>query len=290
MAALDVRAVRAQLAALGYDNVPDELLAEFVAELEQLTAASGPATTTTRAVTTAKTSTASGGAGIGRGGTRSDGFGGEYDDGEEYEYEYEYAYVDPVTGQPVDGRTGVVGGVDVEDEEFRAVYGQRSKGSSGMPRRRPLTAVVNGARPKEAKGFIRSRPYTAHIGSKAKADKVARYHATQAEWAHDPFLKRQGGGGKRAPRRPGSRAGEVEVVPKRKRHNLAAMRPNYVPPGEKERRGLRWKIREQMWQSEEGFKRKQLNLAAEARKNAYVPPTSRQRKALRWQIRQQMLE
>ena len=336
MSSINPADVRRQLAALGYVNVPDDLLYEFVGELETMsTSSQHPETHISASQRGVDLDTANAG---------EEEY--EYEYVEEpvwaqkvaarppppaeneggYEYEYEYAYVDGTGAVVDDNPLGVIGGVDVEDDSFAYYYNATTSSSARRPpqatgkrredRQRPHTSAgkrgggvdrenttqyVNGTyssrgasgqhRPPSKAGFIKSRPYTSHIYSR-KSDKVRAFQRRQEKWADDPFLARTDPASAAAKKRLMGKknvSGAVPIRPARKRHNLAKKRPTYVPPGEKSRRSLRWKIREQMWEEDPRFERKQLDLGREAQKNAYVPPTSRARKDLRWQIRQQML-
>ncbi|KAL5039190.1 hypothetical protein BDV3_002577 [Batrachochytrium dendrobatidis] len=111
---------------------------------------------------------------------------------------------------------------------------------------------------KPQSGFIRTWQPRRSI---QKHDPVARYHQHQEQWSQDKFLKRcnatnTGGthcagseGGSRGilsqNRWGGMRDPPVSSQPK-PRHNLAAMRPSYVVPSEKNRRDVVWEVRNRL--------------------------------------------
>ena len=94
-----------------------------------------------------------------------------------------------------------------------------------------------------ASGFIRTAPPKRPA---KKHDPVSRFHQHKAVWSRDDFLQRTEHKAKAA---TGGRWGGSTVIPattSKPRHNLAALRPTYVVPTQKDRRDVIWEIRNRM--------------------------------------------
>ncbi|KAJ3161264.1 hypothetical protein HDU88_007358 [Geranomyces variabilis] len=152
-----------------------------------------------------------------------------------------------------------------DDDYYGNEYGRASEDSRSVsvvsesslgPAEAATAARVYNGRPKLCTGFIYpsfSNP-TNTTRPRKKHDPVARFHAHRQRWEQDPFLRRMAHPSQQRPQQPpllppaADHYHHQPLAPplhpgQRPRHDLAAMRSDYVVPTEKKRAHLVWETR-----------------------------------------------